>query len=156
MIKITVTAPDDLFSLDEFVQTSIQAVNDTVDATLVDFNKSKATFSGKSQFQFEVVKATGVRDKRISGSVGTDNENYVRLNEGFTIPPVKNKLMAFRSGYNAKTAPGVIDSKGGGPHGPRIVRMSRRGPTRVPARQFDIAISDKNTPRFYKRVLGKR
>ena len=154
MIKVTLEAPDDILNLDQFIQTSIQAVNATVDDTLIDFNKSKATFSDKSQFQFEVVKADGVVNGKISGWVGTDDENYVRLNDGFDIPPVSNRRMAFRPGYNAKTAPGVIDAKSGGSFGPRIVRMSRRGPTRVPARQFDLAIRNKNIPEFHKRVIG--
>jgi len=157
MIKVTLEVPDDILSLDQFIQTSIQAVNATVDDTLVDFNKSKATFSSENQFQFEVVKADGVTGGKIAGWVGTDNENYVRLNNGFDIPPVMNKLMAFRTGYDAKTAPGVIDAKGGGPSGRMIVRMSRgisRGPTHVPARQFDLAIRNKNITEFHKRVIG--
>ena len=154
MITVTIVAPKDILGLDGFIQTQVKAVNDTVDDTLIDFNKSKATFSDKNQFQFEVVKASGVENGKIAGWAGTDDENYNRLNDGFTIPPVSGKLMAFRPGYNAKTAPGVIDARSGGPFGARIVRMSRRGPTRVPARQFDVAIRNKNITGFYKRSLG--
>jgi len=154
MITVTIVVPKDFLGLDGFVQTQVKAVNDTVDDTLIDFNKSKATFSSEHQFQFKVVKASGIKSGRISGSVETDDENYNRLNDGFVIPPVTGKLMAFRPGYNAKTAPGVIGAKSGGPFGARIVRMSRRGPTRVPARQFDVAIRNKNITGFYKRSLG--
>lgn len=154
MIKVTITAPDDVLDIKGFIKDSVQAVNDTVDDTLKDFNVSKKDFSDEHQFEFKVQKATGVVSGKIAGWVETDDENYVRLNEGFVIKAVSGKRMAFRTGYVAKTARGVIPSRPGGAFGPKIVRVSRKGPTTVPGRQFDLVIRNANITNFYKRVLG--
>lgn len=151
MIEVSINAPDDILDVDAYIAGSIQAVNDTVDDTLKDFNASKKDFSERSQFEFEVRKATKPENGIISGSVRTDDENYCRLNDGFIIPEVKGKYMKFKPIYNAKTAKGIITSKGGGPSGNPIRRMSRKK-TVVPGRQFDIAIRNANITKFHKRV----
>jgi hypothetical protein len=152
MIKITVDAPEDILDTKSFIESSIKAVNDTVDDTLRDFNLTKAPFD--HQFEFVVKKASKPVGGIISGSVGTDDENYVRLNNGFTIKGVSGKLMSFQPTYVPKTFPNTIRSRSGGSVGPRIVRMSRKGPTEVQARNFDLVIAAKQRPVFFKRVLG--
>jgi len=154
VIKVTIDAPDDIFDLKGFIANSTKAVNDTVDDTLKDFNASKKDFSSKNQFNFKVVKATGIVNKKIAGWVETDNENYVRLSNGFVIKAVTGKRMSFRPGYVAKTARGTIPSRPGGAFGPKIVRTARKGPTTVEGRQFDLVIRNANITKFYKRVLG--
>lgn len=150
MIKVTIDAPEDIVDVDAYIAGAIKAVDDTVDDTLKDFNSSKKDFSDEHQFEFEVKKAK-LENGVVSGSVGTDDENYCRLSEGFVIPAVTGKLMSFRPGYTAKTARGTIPSRRGGAHGPKIVRTKRKSTT-VEGRQFDTVIHNANVTKFYKRV----
>jgi hypothetical protein len=152
MIAIKITAPKTLNFSKMFIENAVTAINDTVDDTLKDFNATKKDFSDESQFEF-VVKKAKAGENPLVGSVETDDENYVQLNNGFSIPGVAGKLMSFQPNYIPKTTPNTIPSRPGGAVGPRIVRMSRRGPTEVQARNFDLTIANKHRQPFIQRVV---
>jgi hypothetical protein len=133
------------------IEETVRAINDTVDDTLTDFNLTKKDFSAENQFEFEVKKAK-IGQNPLFGSVGTNNANYVQLNNGFTIAPVVGKRMKYQPIYYPKTTPGVIPSKSGGPRGNFIVRTSRK-PTVVEARNFDLTIANKHRQRFIQRIV---
>lgn len=149
-ITVTITAPKQLIDFDAIINNSIVAMDKTIDNTKKDFDSTKKDFkSPETQFEFEVQRAK-LQGKIVSGFVRTDNENYVRLSNGFDIKPIVGKRMSFYPGYNAKTARGIIPSRPGGPIGPnKIVRMSRKG-THVEGRQFDLVVRNANITEFYK------
>ena len=107
----------------------------------------------KLKFNFVVQKAKK-RDGVMDGSVSTDNENFVRLNNGTEdhIVGAGGKLMSFQPKYVRKTVPGVIGSRRGGGSGDRQIA---RGPwvvSGIKAGKWDETIRDRVAPKFYENV----
>lgn len=153
MITAELTIEGNAINFAQLESAIIQAVDETVALAHKDFKDTIKTFSSRSQFDFEVQRAVK-RGDAIEGSVGTDNENYVRLNEGVPAHQVGvgGKWMSFRPVYTPKTSRGVISSQRGGKSG---VRQRARGPwvnPGFPGRQFDMAIRNKRIKNFYQKV----
>lgn len=149
MITIKFEVPDTILDISKLVDGSVRVVEDTVGDSLKDFETVTAPFDDPVSFTTSV-KTT---PQGVVGSVSTDDENLCRLNEGFDVPPVVGKRMYLYPGYVPKTFPGVIRSRRGGNVGTRIVRTRRRGFT-VQGRHFDLAIANRNRPKFFERVSG--
>lgn len=147
MITVKFDAPDTILDIDKLIEGSVVAVEETTNDTLRDFETTAAPFDDPVPFTTSVK----VTSSSVTGSTSTDDDNYVRLNRGFDVPPVVNKPMYLYPGYAPKTFPGVIRSRRGGNLGDRIVRTKRRGFT-VQARNFDLAIANKNRPKFFRRI----
>lgn len=127
-----------------------------------DFQRTTKTWEHKPKFEVEV---------SLSGPgpvvmVGTDDKIYGYVNEG-TKPHLimagiytgksKKKVLAFPEGYTAKTVPGVLDAKDGGPHGDVILRPYVHHPG-TEARRFDEEIQklwEKRFKRDMEEVLGE-
>lgn len=147
MITVKMDIPDTLLDTSKLIQGSVVAVEDTTADSLRDFETTTAPFDDPVPFTTSVkVTSSGV-----VGKCSTDDPNYVRLNNGFGVPPVVNKPMYLYPGYIPKTFPGVIRSRRGGNVGTRIVRTKRRGFT-VQGRHFDLAVAVKNRPKFFQRI----
>lgn len=101
-------------------------------------------------------------DQRDDGSfdliVGTDDTVYGYVDAGTAahiIVPKYAKALRFRGGpYRAKTTPGVIGSKGGGPSGAFIHRMIVHHPG-TKARRFTKMIFDKHRALSLRRLADR-
>lgn len=85
-----------------------QALDIEAALVLLDFQKTTATWNDEPQF-------TAESDGEYSRVIGTDDENYQRIDEG-TRPHVivaHGKALAFAPGGSPKTRPRVIGSSGG-------------------------------------------
>ena len=92
--------------------------------------------------------------------VGTDDFIYGIVNDGsapHTITARNAKVLAFQSGYRAKTTPGSLQSRSGGASGPMVYAKTVRHPgTR--ARKFTEQIHEKiskKAPGELKRAIGR-
>jgi hypothetical protein len=152
MITIKFDAPDTVLDINKLIEESVAAVEDTVADSLKDFETTTATFDDPvDPVSFTMsVKAT---PQGVVGTVSTNDENYARLNKGFTVAPVVGKGMSLYPGYVPKTFPGVIRSRRGGNLGSPIYRTKRRGFT-VQGRRFDLAVANRNRSKFFRRVAN--
>jgi hypothetical protein len=144
-ISITMTLPD-FFDIRKLEAAAVKAVNDTLDEVEKDYLSSVKDFSPRSVPIFTKKKAT-VRGNVISGSVGTDNENYARLNFGTTghfVPRSGKRRMTFYEGYKKKTRRGRIPSVDGGGRGNLISRRGRWWVSGIDPRRFDETIAVAN------------
>jgi len=86
--------------------------------------------------------------------VGTDDEIYGYVDEGtraHVIVPRRAKVLKFKSGYVAKTAPGVIGSTSGGPTGGDVYSAGVIHPG-TKAREFEKTIKEKRESWFKKQM----
>lgn len=149
MITVKFEAPDTILDINKLIDGSIAAVEDTVADSLRDFKINVAPFDDPPTF----TTSTRATSQSVVGSVSTDDENYVRLNTGFTVPPVINKGMSLYPGYARKTFPGVIRSRRGGNLGSPVYRTKRRGFT-VQGLHVDLTIANNNRPKFFQRIAS--
>jgi hypothetical protein len=120
-----------------------RAITNTMNATALaiqtDFRTTAQTFDDKPAFAIE-------SPTPYTRTIGTDNENYTRLNAGtspHTIAPRPGGTLAFRTPFRSKTVPRSIGS-GPGAKGAGVVFT--RKPIHHPgteARAFDKVIADK-------------
>jgi len=129
---------------------------------LKEFKKTTKTWKRKPKF--ETLRDTGIAAGKMEIAVLTDDEIYGYLNDGtgkwgpshkeYPIPKVftpKSKRLKFQKSYSAKTSPGVIGSKSGGPSGPFVVRGQIMHPGIEP-RKFDNVIHDYMQPRYKRKM----
>ena len=149
-IKFTVD-PKDAVPLNVFalINGCIDAVNETNQDAHKMLDDTKKDFSEDSDFEFK--ESRRLTPKEASASTSTTNENWVRLNNGFYIPPVTGKFMAFQADYRPKTRPGGSMSRPGGPTGPWVYTHERKG-TEVEPRDFIGPIALTLVKKFYKRI----
>lgn len=144
-LSVTMILPD-FFNIQKLTAATVKAVNDTLDEVEKDYKDSIKDFSPRSRFDFVKTKAT-VQGNVISGSVGTDNENYSRLNFGTTghfVPTSGIRTMAFREGYKRKTRRGHIPSVSGGGQGGTIIRRGRWFIRGIEPNAYDVTIAVAN------------
>ena len=114
--------------LDE-IQLSVDSV---AMAVKKDFEATVATWNEQPRFESTVGVGSGALTS-ISIAVGTNSPRWAMLNEGTKprmIDPGPGRVLAFQTGYRAKTRPRQFRSYKGGAYGPRIVRpraFLRRG-----------------------------
>lgn len=104
---------------------------------LLDFEKTTGTWQDEPGFDT-------TEDGEYSIVVGTDDENYTRVDEG-TRPHVivaKGKALAFSTGGSPKTRPRVISSSGGS-KGSGVVFTKRVSHPGTDARDFSTVIAEK-------------
>ena len=110
--------------------------------TVKEYQKTVATWAHKVTFEYLVsLQQQGpTMTAGVSGGEGAQIWRYV--NEGtrpHVILPKGDKSLAFQSGYNAKTTPGLISSKAGGAYGDVVFARGVLHPGTEP-RDFDKAI----------------
>ena len=128
-----------------------------------EYEKTVSTWETKPKFD-TLISLEGEGPTLIAGvsggGKGADHWRYVNEGTGgqgtglnkYPIPKVAGgKTLQFQSGYNAKTSPGLINSRGGGPYGDVIYAKQVMHPG-IRAREFDKAISEEMEPRF-KRAM---
>lgn len=117
-----------------------------------DFEATTATWKEKPKFEQEI----GLSPDGPTLLVGTDDENYNRLDKGtrknYPIPKAGPGLLAFRPGYVAKTSPGVIGSQAGGPFGDFVIRHTQIIHPGIEARKFGETIQKKWEKPFKRRM----
>lgn len=111
------------------------ALNKTAKVILSDFRKTTRTWTNKPTF-----RKAGPRGGAVD--VFTSNRIYFFLTRGTKrrfVAPRKAKALRFKAGYNAKTRPRVIGSRGGGAFGPTAFSKGHwiKG---IKARDFDTEI----------------
>jgi len=157
MITIKIDAPrtpDQLFNIPLLLQECEKVVEEINNESLAALNDTKKTFSSPStQFDFRVQHATH-RGKEIVASVSTDNENYIRLNQGTEdhIVGKGGKWMSFYPEYTPKTRPRVLTSFQGGPGG---IRQRAKGPwlvSGIEPRKFTDAVSAIKANKFFRKI----
>ena len=154
MISVAMTIPKNLFpDIPALVSDLTTVVNWANQDSLKDFNATIQAFSAASKFKFQVSPATR-REGRIAASVSTDNENYIRLNNGTEDHMVGRggKMMSFYPGYIRKTQPGVLSSRSSRSFGKR---QRAKGPWKVrgiTAGEWDRFIVEDTAPTFYRKI----
>ena len=114
-----------------------QALDDTAQLALADFERTTATWNTKPGFDV-------TDDGEFGRVIGTDDENYARVDEG-TRPHVivaHGKALAFAPGGSAKSRPRVIGS-GSGSKGSGVVFTKRVNHPGTEGRQFADTIGEK-------------
>lgn len=153
MITVTESIPDKLFDFAALEKGLLAAINTAVEESHVQFKVIISGFSSENKFDFVVQKAKK-QDNVIEGSVFTNNENFVRLNNGTEdhVVGTGGKLMSFQPKYVRKTVPGVVGSRRGGGSGNRVVA---RGPwivSGIKAGNWDEVIRNRVAPKFHDNV----
>jgi hypothetical protein len=102
-----------------------------------DFKKTTRTWDHQPQFSSEI-HFEGTDPSLI---VGTDDKIFKFVDEGTRahwVRPKRGGMLAFKTGYRAKTSPGMIGSTGGGGFGPmgfskghKVSGIKKRGFTRA-------------------------
>ena len=145
-IKITMTLPD-FFDIKKLEAATVKAVNDTLDEVENDYKSSVKDFSAINTPIFTKKKAT-VQGNVVSGSVGTSDENYARLNfgtSGHRVPKSGYSRMSFRTGYKKKTRRGRIPSVSGGASG-EWAHSTHHWVSGIDPRRYDETIAVANEP----------
>lgn len=119
-------------------------------------DKTTATWSGaKPTFKTESISLAGGDASVTTVPKGDERgvQKWVWLNEGteaHMVPKSGTATMAFHPRYSAKTRPGRLSSRRGGPMGGRIVRRGQWMVSGIEAREWDKALAKQR-----KRPFGK-
>lgn len=115
-----------------------------------DLEAITATWKHKVKFTIRKTKRQG----RLGITITTKDKIFNYVNKGtepHVITPVKSSMLAFKSGYNAKTRPGWIGSQQGGPFGGTVFAKQVNHPG-TEARKFDVAIARRRQKSLQSRV----
>src|SRR4030042_951153 len=133
----------------EAMRAALEAKADEVSKDiLLEFEITTATWEHQVKFEREI----SVGPNSIDVLVGTDDEIYGYVNGGtraHVILPKGDYPLKFQAGYSAKTTPGLISSKSGGPYGEVVFARGVIHPG-TEARNFDENIAKKMEPKFKK------
>jgi hypothetical protein len=137
------------FKSEAFTAAMQEVAKDVGREMVLDFRET--TRSWKNKPKFELVTSV---DPNVEVLVGTDDKIYGYVNDGtkpHIIKPKGRWPLRFKWGgkgsYKPKTKPRIIGSTPGGPSGPEVVALTVHHPG-TEAREFDIVIEKKWTPRF--------
>jgi hypothetical protein len=113
-------------------------LNGTALAIKADFEVTTQTWGDKPTFTIET-------PNQFERTIGTDDENYIRLNDGTRAHVIwpHGKVLVFNTPFQSKTLPRSIASGPGHKGGNKVIT---RGPVRHPgtaAREWDKAIAQK-------------
>lgn len=137
------------FNKNALADALVDEMNAFVDDIYDDFWDTVQTWKTKVKFSKRVILKTP-----LTGIVDTNNEIYGYVNFGtdpHPIPKVGTANLRFRTGYTAKTKPGLIWSNRGGASGPWVGAKSVEHPG-TEARNFDKAIARNRRRDFNKRM----
>ena len=118
-----------------------------------DLKKTVKTWENKPTFKVSV-KVDTPSQPVYTVRVWTDYKVYKWLDEGtkpHEIVSVFTSMLRFHEGYNAKTQPGVIDSRSGGEYGENVFKEEVWHPG-VEARNFYETISEKQRAHIQKKL----
>ena len=132
------------------------------------YQRTTSTWSDRPRFE----SSTDYTSNSVTVSVGTDNDIYGFVDKGTGLwgpkrakyeikPKGPGYPLRFRSGYKAKTTPGVLGSGGGGPFGPTVTAWSvmhpgikTRGFTAMIFKQVSEIIQRRTMDRLHKAIRG--
>ena len=117
---------------------------------LLEFELTTATWKHQPKFE----KIVDVSGKGVEILVGTDDEIYGYVTNGAHIPAIPYKpgrILAFPASYTAKTVPGMLGSRPGGPSGDMVFARSTKAHDIKP-RNFDKLITNEWKPKFHERL----
>lgn len=143
-VRLETILPDkDFFSTDRVLRELKGALDHTGNIIRDDFKKTVRTWRRK--VMFTKVGPRNVGGGKLAVDVFTDNLIYFFVSGGTRRHPIPKTpkttgFLVFQSGYTAKTRPGVVGSRAGGPRGPiRRARQVIHPGTK--ARDFDKVIA---------------
>lgn len=119
---------------------------------LKEFQETTQTWNGKPSFD-RLVTTSGFR---VIGEVSTSNKIYRYVSNGTKrhfVGPRNSTRLRFRSQYTAKSAPGRIPSRSGGPSG-NFVFSRGHYVSGIEARKFDAQIKKDTEQRFKDYMLN--
>jgi hypothetical protein len=139
LFRIEAIKPKDTNAAKIFKEAYETALRATAKEVQRDLEATTATWETHVKFTVRVTSRRG----ELGITVSTKNEIYKYVNYGtkpHVIRPKKGKVLAFQSGYKAKTRPSVIGSKPGGSFGATVIAKEVHHPGSE-ARLFDVAIA---------------
>lgn len=145
--NIEVIIPDNVLDPSSMMRAISNSMTGQAKAVKVDFDVTTHTWSNRPSFKI-------INQGRLNRIIRTTSEIYGFVNFG-TKPHVirakRAKVLAFQSGYKAKTRPRKIMSRSGGSFGEMQYRKSVKHPG-TEARKFDEEIVKKNEPLLQRTV----
>jgi hypothetical protein len=139
------------FKIDAFEEELRQAAKVVEQGILKDYKAGVRDWDTKVDFNAETaINPNG----GISIAIDTDNEIYTYVHEGtgpHDIRPRNVRQLRFQNTYTAKTIPGVIQSRRGGPSGDFVFSGRVRHPG-FPGRFFSKPIKAKWGPFFQRQI----
>lgn len=128
-----------------------KAADDSANDILLDFELTTATWNHQPKFE----KLVQVGPDEIAVLVGTDDEIYGYVDKGtkphIIAPKKPGGVLAFPSGYTAKTRPNVASSSNGGSGGDTVFAAYVLHPG-TEARNFDKVIQKDWEKKFKRRM----
>ena len=139
------------FKIGDFVSELKEASRDVEKGMLKDYQAGVSSWNDKPTF---TSKTTINPNGGISIEVTTEDEIYTYVHEGtraHDIRPRQAKKLRFQNTYTAKTIPGVIQARGGGPSGDVVYSSGVRHPG-FPGRFFSKPIKAKWGPFLIRQI----
>jgi hypothetical protein len=140
------------FKDDAFLEEVYAAMDTVADGIKSDYDKTTVTWKNKPKF--EIIE--NISNKGPEVLVGTDDDIFKFVDEGtkeHIILPKTAKRLRFQNTYTAKTVPGVIGSRSGGPSGDVVFSNGVIHPG-TEARNFT-KIIEKTWQGKFKRIMEK-
>lgn len=148
MIKMKAIKPAP-FKAQEFERWFTWATKQTLDMAEKELGKTHRTWNHQPHW----TKTISVTMREIKGEYLTDDKIYTWVSDGtsgpYSIPKTGTALLAFPSGYTAKTTPKTLFSKSGGSYGPTVFARKVMHPG-IKARKFDETAAKFVEPWFKK------
>lgn len=133
----------------------LNALRDEAKDIITEYNKTVRTWRNKPEFTQAISLAGGDAAVLVTPD-GPNRKQFEYVDLG-TVPhiirPVRATILRFRTGYSAKTSPGVIGSTGGGASGDVVYRPQVFHPG-TEARRFSEIIQQRRKDKFRERILG--
>lgn len=127
-----------------------EALDSTLKIAEREFNKTTKTWDHQVRWSKQIYQ-TPVGP---GGVYETDDDIYRWLNNGtkgpYKIPKAGPGLLAFPSGYRAKTVPNLVYSRGGGAYGPMVFVNGQVTHPGIKPRNFDTEVAKVVMPWFVK------
>lgn len=133
------------YKLADFEKAMNRALDKTGTAMMRDFRRTVATWEHKPTFRV-MAKVFKVGSRIVSITVGTDDEIYGYVSHGTKPHVIRAKpggVLAFPSGYQAKTKPGRFLSGKGERFGPTVAAKEVKHPGTEP-RKFDELVAERH------------
>jgi len=128
----------------------LKALNEAADRVEDDYHQITKTWYQKPK----ITKTKEITPSTARIVIGSDDEILEYVTKGthpHPIWPIRAERLQFRSGYRAKTTPGIVGSTSGGPTGGEVYSVGVMHPGTEP-RDFEDAIVEKESPWFRGRM----
>ena len=141
--------------IDEVRLELLNALRAEAKDTIAEYKKTVATWRNPPEFTEAISLAGGDASVLVTPD-GPHRKQFEYVDLG-TVPhiirPVRATILRFRTGYSAKTSPGVIGSTGGGASGDVVYRPQVFHPG-TEARRFSEIIQQRRKDKYRERILG--